>query len=124
MLPTADKSGTSRQAIMSSLPLLFLEALVYIGSDDGNIYALGGSLPLTLSISPTSASLDIGQNQLYTASPQGSSGSYSSYQWYVDGSILSESNCRNFQLFSNRLPGSHSITAKSYRQPWHSFTLI
>jgi hypothetical protein len=40
----------------------------------------------TVSVSSGSATSDVGQSQLFTAIPGGGSGTYSSYQWYVDGS--------------------------------------
>ncbi len=40
----------------------------------------------SVTISPITATLVVGQSQLFTAVPNGGSGSYTSYQWYVDGS--------------------------------------
>lgn len=40
---------------------------------------------LSVNVSPTSWTLDMGQFKTFTATPSGGSGSYSSYQWYVDG---------------------------------------
>jgi len=40
----------------------------------------------TVSVSPGSAASDVGQSQLFTAIPVGGSGTYSSYQWYLNGS--------------------------------------
>jgi parallel beta-helix repeat protein len=41
-----------------------------------------------VSISPTSATLDVGQSQTFTASASGGSGTYSSYLWYVGGVVV------------------------------------
>ena len=84
--------------------------VVYIGSYDGNVYALGGTPPLTVSISPTSVTLDVGQSQLFTATPSGSSGTYTGYQWYVDGSAKSGQTASTFN-YSPASAGSYSITA-------------
>ena len=39
----------------------------------------------TVTISPGSAALDVGQSQLFTATHRGGTGSYTGYQWYVKG---------------------------------------
>ncbi len=84
---------------------------VYVGSWDWYVYALAPSAPTpTVSISPTSATLDVGQSQLFTANPSGGSGTYSSYQWYVNGSAQSDQNASTFS-FAPALADSYSITA-------------
>ena len=40
---------------------------------------------LAVAVSPSSALMDIGQTLVFTASPSGGSGTYVSYQWYLNG---------------------------------------
>ncbi len=87
-----------------------VNGVVYVGSLDGNVYALGGYPTLTVSISPTSATLDIGQSKMFSATPNGGSGTYTSYQWYVDGSAQSSQTASTFS-FAPASAGSYSITA-------------
>jgi len=56
--------------------------IVYVGSDDGKVYAFGPPLP-SVSISPTSVVMDVGQSQLFTSSVSGGTSPYS-YQWYLN----------------------------------------
>jgi len=62
-------------------------------------------------ISPTSITLDLGQSQLFTAAPTGGSDTYTTYAWYVNGSIKSAQSNASFN-FSPTLAGSYLITAK------------
>ena len=64
----------------------------------------------TVSISPTSATSDVGQYQLFTATPSGGSGTYTSYQWYVGGTAQSGQIASTFS-FDPASAGSYSITA-------------
>ncbi len=64
----------------------------------------------TVSISPTSATLDVGQSQLFTATPSDGSGSYTGYQWYVNGSAQSGQTASTFS-FVPASAGSYSVTA-------------
>ena len=67
---------------------------------------------LVVSVSPGSATLDVGQSQTFTATPSGGSGTYSSstgYQWYVDGSPQSGQTASTFSFAP--AAGSYSITA-------------
>jgi len=63
----------------------------------------------TVVVSPGSATLDVGQSQLFTATASGDSGSYISYQWYVDGSAKSGQTASTFS-FAPASAGSYSIT--------------
>ena len=64
----------------------------------------------TVSISPTSDTLDVGQSQLFTATPSGGTGTYTSYQWYVGGAAQSGQTASTFS-FTPGSSGSYSITA-------------
>ena len=64
----------------------------------------------TVSVSPGSATLDVGQSQLFTASPSGGSGTYTSYQWYVNGIAQVGQTASTFS-FVPASAGSYSITA-------------
>jgi uncharacterized membrane protein YebE (DUF533 family) len=63
----------------------------------------------TISISPTSWTMDIGQSKTFTATATGGSGSYTSYQWYVGGSAQSGATASTFN-YSPASTGSYSIT--------------
>ena len=62
----------------------------------------------SVTVSPGTGTMDIGQSQLFTASPSGGSGSYTSYQWYVDGSAQSGQTASTFN-YSPASVGSHTI---------------
>jgi hypothetical protein len=56
------------------------DGVVFIGSDDGKVYAF---YELAVTISPSSATLDVGQSKLFTSSVSGGTPPYS-YQWYLN----------------------------------------
>jgi hypothetical protein len=64
---------------------------------------------LTVTITPTSASLNVGQLQTFTASPNGGSGTYTSYQWYIDGATQSGQTASTFN-FSPSNANTYQIT--------------
>ena len=64
---------------------------------------------LLLLLSLLDATLDVGQSQLFTATPIGGSGSYTSYQWYVDGSAQSGQTASTFS-YSPASAGTYLIT--------------
>ncbi len=63
------------------------DGIVYVGSYDYKVYAFG-TLPLSVSISPSSVVLDVGQSQLFTSSASGGTSPYT-YQWYLNGAVVS-----------------------------------
>ena len=65
---------------------------------------------LSVNVSPASANMDSDQSQTFTALASGGSGSYSSYQWYVDSVLQSETTTSSF-TYSGSSTGTHSITA-------------
>jgi hypothetical protein len=62
----------------------------------------------TVSVSPTSWILDVGQSKTFTATASGGSGNYSSYKWYMDGVIQSGETASTFG-YSPGSSGSCSI---------------
>ncbi|MGA2680898.1 MAG: PKD domain-containing protein [Candidatus Bathyarchaeia archaeon] len=64
----------------------------------------------TVVVSPGSATLDVGQSQLFNSTPSGGSGTYSSYQWYVNGAAQSGQNASTFSFVPISV-GSYLITA-------------
>jgi hypothetical protein len=64
---------------------------------------------LTVSVSPTTGILDVGQNKVFTAAAGGGSGSYTSYQWYVNGAAQIGQTASTFS-YSAISSGSYSIT--------------
>jgi hypothetical protein len=63
----------------------------------------------TVSVSPTSWIMDVGQSKTFTATPDGGTGSYTSYQWYVGGSAQSGATSSTFSYIPGS-GGSYSIT--------------
>jgi outer membrane protein assembly factor BamB len=64
----------------------------------------------TVTITPGSTTMDVGQSKVFTANPTGGSGTYTNYQWYVGGSPQSGQTASTFS-FTPASPGSYSITA-------------
>ncbi len=99
--------GTYR--LVSSGPagsgLVYSEANIVLNSDITKNITL-----TTVSVSPTSATLDVGQSQSFTANASGGSGTYTLYEWYVNGTIKSAQNNSTFS-FSPASAGLYSITA-------------
>ena len=63
-----------------------------------------------VAISPTTCKMDIGQSQLFTATPSGGSGTYTGYQWYVDGVAQSGQTASTFTYTATTI-GTPSVTA-------------
>jgi hypothetical protein len=64
---------------------------------------------LTVSVSPSSWTMDVGQSKVFSASASGGSGTYASYQWYVGGAAQSGATVSTFS-FAPASAGSYSIT--------------
>jgi len=84
-------------------------------TDAASAVVTSNSMPITVnsalsvSISPTSVTLNVGQSQTFVAAASGGSGSYSSYQWYVSGVAQSGQTSSTF-IYSPTSSGSYSIT--------------
>ena len=63
----------------------------------------------TVVVSPVSWVMDVGQSKLFSATPSGGSGSYTSYQWYVGGVAQSGATASTFS-YSAGSAGSFLIT--------------
>ncbi|MGD0204416.1 MAG: PKD domain-containing protein [Candidatus Bathyarchaeia archaeon] len=63
----------------------------------------------SVTVSPTSWTMDVGQSKIFTATPSGGSGSYTSYQWYVNGSAQSGQTALTFS-YSPASSGAYSVT--------------
>jgi hypothetical protein len=63
----------------------------------------------TVSVAPSSWTMDVGQSKTFTASAIGGSGTYQSYQWYLNG-LLSQSGAAAALAFAPVSAGSYSIT--------------
>ncbi|MGA2680944.1 MAG: hypothetical protein ABSF44_03995 [Candidatus Bathyarchaeia archaeon] len=63
----------------------------------------------SVSITPSSWTIDVGQSETLTANPTGGSGTYSSYVWYVDSTLQSGQTTSTFS-YSPSSAGSPSIT--------------
>ncbi len=64
---------------------------------------------LSVSVSPTSWTMDMGQSKTFTATASGGSGSYTSYQWYVNG-LLAQSGTASVMPFTPGSSGTYTIT--------------
>jgi len=64
---------------------------------------------LSANVSPSSWTMDVGQNETFTATASFGSGTYSSYQWYVNGSAQSSQTNSTFS-FAPTSAGSYAIT--------------
>src|SRR5208283_5131467 len=63
----------------------------------------------TVSVSPISWTMDVSQSKIFSATPSGGSGSYTSYQWYVSGVAQSGATSSTFS-YSPTSSGSYLIT--------------
>ena len=85
-----------------------VNGVVYVGSYDGKVYAFGSSsAPLTVSISPTSVTMDVGQSQLFTSSVTGGTAPYT-YQWYLNGAPVSGATSNSW-TFTPTSSGSYTV---------------
>jgi len=83
------------QAVWNSYANAFVIKSSYITSDGVNpksyypvLVGFGGTPPLTVTISPSSATMDVSQSQTFTSTVVGGSTPYS-YQWYLNGALVS-----------------------------------
>jgi YVTN family beta-propeller protein len=82
----------------------------YVTNHNNGTVSVINTSPPSVSVSPSSWTLDVGQSKLFTATPSGGSGVYTSYKWYVNGSVQSSQTATTF----NFIPvsrGTYSITA-------------
>ena len=83
------------------------------GGPAGGTLTSNGSLlisDLSVNVSPASANMDSGQSQTFTAVALGGSGSYTSYKWYVDSALQSETTTPSFTYSPGSSTGTHLIT--------------
>ena len=64
---------------------------------------------LTVSVSPTSWTMDVGQSKTFTATASGGSGTYTGYQWYMNG-LLAQSGTASVIPFTPVSAGTYLIT--------------
>ncbi len=74
-----------------------------------NVVTVTVNIAPTVSVSPTSWIMDVGQSKIFSATASGGSGSYSSYQWYVGGVSQSGAATSTFS-YSPVSSGSYLIT--------------
>jgi hypothetical protein len=80
-----------------------------VTSSSNTVTISGTVLPPTVSVSPESATLDVGQSKTFIATANGGSGSYAGYHWYVNGAIQGDQTS-SFS-YSAASAGNYSITA-------------
>ena len=78
--------------------------------DQSNIVSVTVNDAPTASIASLSWIMDVGQSKTFTATAASGSGTYLSYQWYVNSTLQSGQTNSTFS-FSPISPGSYSITA-------------
>jgi hypothetical protein len=72
-----------------------------------NIATITVNAALSVTISPTSVTLDVGQSQTFTSTVSGGASPYS-YQWYLDGSAVSGATSSSW-TFPPSSSGSYSV---------------
>jgi len=90
-----------------SFELKVTDAVLSLSSSNSTSITVN-SVP-TVTVSPASVSLDVGQAQIFTATPSGGDGSYTGYQWYVDGTAQTGQTASTFS-YDAASAGSNSIT--------------
>jgi hypothetical protein len=83
----------------------YSEPNVVVNGDISKVITL-----INVGISPSSATLDVGQRYQYTASATGGSGSYTTYVWYANESAKSATSTPTFN-FTPTAEGTYFITA-------------
>jgi outer membrane protein assembly factor BamB len=74
--------------------------LLFVGSDDKKIYAIG-RVPCTVSITPTSVIMDVGQSRLFTSAVTGGTLPYT-YQWcFSNGTKVTGANSSSWTFTPN-----------------------
>jgi outer membrane protein assembly factor BamB len=81
---------------------------VYVGSADHKVYVFG--LALSVSISPSSVHMDVGQSKTFTSSVSGGASPYS-YQWYLDSTPVSGATSASW-AFTPLSSGSYTVYLK------------
>jgi hypothetical protein len=66
--------------------------------------------PLSVSVEPANWTMDIGQTKEFTASPNGGSFNYTSYQWYLNGSAINGHTASTF-IFQPDALGTYLFSA-------------
>jgi hypothetical protein len=107
-------TGTTNTTVYAGLTLnsnqtYYVQVKAYDGTVWGFWTETSFTTPVpTVIVSPASWTMDVGQSQLFTATPSGGSGTIH-YQWYLDGSAVgSDSSTYTF----SKSAGSYSVTCK------------
>jgi hypothetical protein len=66
--------------------------------------------PLSVSVTPGNWTMDVGQTKEFTATPNGGSFNYTSYQWYINGSALIDQTMPAFTFIPDT-PGYYLLSA-------------
>jgi len=81
------------------------DAVSQVATSNNALVTVNG--PLSVSISPTSVTIDVGQSQLFTSSVAGGTSPYS-YQWYLNGAPVSGATSPTW-TFTPASAGSYTI---------------
>ena len=63
----------------------------------------------TVSLSPSTWTMSMGQSEIFTATASGGTGTYTNYQWYVNG-VLAQSGTTSTITFTPESAGAYSIS--------------
>jgi hypothetical protein len=83
----------------------------YLMVNSSGVYVARYTPWLSVSLAPDSAATYVGLGTLFTATPSGGSGTYASYQWYVDGESASNTTTSTFNYVPDA-EGNYSITVR------------
>ncbi len=75
-----------------------------------NTASVAVNAALSVSITPTSVTLDVGQSQTFTSTVTGGTSPFS-YQWYLDGSVVSGATSASW-TYTASASGSHTVYVK------------
>ena len=96
--------------IIAILVVTIVGSAMFLSLGPSNFFARARVVPPpVVSVSPTSWTMNIGQSEVFLAFASGGSGTYASYQWYVDGVAQIGETTSTF-TYSPLASGSYLIT--------------
>jgi YVTN family beta-propeller protein len=100
-------TGSSTATGLWSFELKVTDATGAFVTSNGTTVTVNPALSVT--VSPSPVVMNNGQTQTFTATPSGGSGTYTGYQWYVNGSTQNGQTSSTFSLTSGSL-GSYLVS--------------
>jgi hypothetical protein len=99
--------GSQNISFSNSTQLQYFTTNGAVEAASGYLFMTGGTLPLSASISPSSAMMDVGDSQLFTSSVTGGAAPYS-YQWYLANVPVSDATNTTW-TFTPTSAGSYTV---------------